>query len=131
MCRMFHRLLFLLTVFGLHVDMVQRSLVLFIPVEIDMPNIAGILLVDMNVWVLAVYRPPSYTVDQDDRLIRFLNEFNDGTEVIIVGDFNLPSLDWSSDNMLHGYVPPGEMLFFYCFSLLGLRRVHLLIQIMF
>ena len=47
----------------------------FAPVEIDIPNVVGVLLVDVNVWVSAVYRPPSYTVDQDDRLIRFLNEY--------------------------------------------------------
>ena len=94
----------------------------FVRVEIDVSNIAGVLLVDMDVWVLVVYRPPSYTVEQDDRLIRFLNEFISGKEVIIVCDFNLPSLDWGSDNVLHGYVPPRQMLFFDCFSLLGLSQ---------
>ena len=94
----------------------------FVPIEIDLPNIADVLLVNLNVWVLVVYSPPSYTVEQDDRLIRFLNEFIVGKEVIIVGDFNLPSLDWCSDNVLHGYVPPREMLFFDCFCTLELSQ---------
>ena len=90
----------------------------FVPIEIDLPNIAGVLLVNLDVWVLVVYRPPSYAVEQEDRLIRFLNEFIVGNEVIIVGDSNLPSLDWGSDNVLHGYVPPREM-FFIVFVLWG------------
>ena len=45
----------------------------YLLVEIDIPNIAGVLLLDMDVWV--VYRHPSYTVDQEDSLIRFINEY--------------------------------------------------------
>ena len=93
----------------------------FVPVKIYVPNIAGVLLVDVDVWVFVVYRPLSYTVDLDDRLIKFLNEFIVGKEVIIVGAFKLPLLDWSSDNVLHGYMPPCEM-FFDCFSLLGVEE---------
>lgn len=43
-------------------------------------------------------------------------------EVVIVGEFNLPSLDWNSDNVLHSCVAPCEMLFFSDFSLLRLRE---------
>ena len=45
-----------------------------------------------------------------------LSEFSVGTEVIIFGDFNLPSLDWSSENAVHSYVPNCELLFFFIAS---------------
>ena len=83
----------------------------FVPVEIDIANIADVLLPNLDVWVLVAYRPPSYTVEQDDRLIRFLNEFIVGKEVIIVGDYNLPSQDCGSDNVLRDHVPPCEIVF--------------------
>ena len=52
-------------------------------------------------------------------MLSFLGDFCIG-EVIILGDFNLLSLDWSSDNVAGGYVHPRELLFFDRFSLLGL-----------
>ena len=64
-----------------------------------------------------LYRPPSYT-DIDNRvLIEFLMEFCNNKEVLIMGDFNLPSLDWSGDNVLSNYILPNDQEFLNAFNL--------------
>ena len=51
------------------------------------------VLSELDVYVLAIYRPPSSSLDQDENLRSFLSDVCDGKEVIILGDFNFPSLD--------------------------------------
>ena len=86
---------------------------------------AGVFLSNLDVYVLAVCQPPSYSAVQDENLLSFLGEFCITGEVIILGDLYLPSLDWSSENVASWYVPPRELLFFDSFSLLGLcQGVH-------
>lgn len=81
------------------------------------PNTVGVFLPDFNVTVLAVYRPPSYTLLQNIALISYLELFHD-SELILVGDFNLPSITWSAD------VPCGssslDVKFLDLFTFLGL-----------
>ena len=67
---------------------------------------------------MAVYRPPSYTI-LENILSNFLLNFYPGKEVVILGDFNLPTIDWSSD-FLDGYIRPIDMQFLDCFLSLEL-----------
>ena len=39
--------------------------------------------------------------------------------MIILGDFNLLSLNWGSETAVRGYVSPHELLFFYGSSVMG------------
>ena len=55
-------------------------------------------------------------------MISFTSHFCVGREVVILRDFNLPSLDWSAESVIGGYGPPQEMLFFDSFSLFGLSQ---------
>ena len=55
--------------------------------------------------------PPSSSLDQDENLVSFISDSCVCREVIILGDFNLPSLDWTVENVIGGYVPPREFFF--------------------
>ena len=73
-------------------------------------------------YISVIYRPPSSSLDQYENLISFISDFCVGREVIILGDFNLPSLNWRVENVIGGYVPPQEMFFFDNYNLLGLNQ---------
>ena len=79
-----------------------------------------LMLLYLDVYILAVYRPPFSSLLQDKNLISFISNLCVGRKVVIRGDFNLPSLDWSVVNVIGDYVPLREMLFFDSFSLLRL-----------
>ena len=71
---------------------VVKSLPL-VQVDVCFINVAEVFLSDLDVYVLAVYRHPLYSLAQYENLLSFLDDFCIGREVIILGDFNLPSLD--------------------------------------
>ena len=77
-------------------------------------------LSDLDVYVLVVCRPYSRSPAQYENLLSFLADFCIGMEVIILRNFNLPSLYCSSENVNSRYVPPRELLFLDSFTLLGL-----------
>ena len=84
--------------------------------EIDSPpNVIGLYLVDYKVNVLIVYRPPSNSLIENLQLINFLRQISNENEVIIMGDLNLPSIDWIGD-VDDGYVTPTDRYFldFFC-----------------
>ena len=51
-----------------------------------MSNVLMFRLVKQDVFILVVYRPPSYTVSENEELVHVLHEQVLGKEVIIVGD---------------------------------------------
>ena len=54
-------------------------------------------------WVLAVYRPPSYRDQENALLSRVVCKFCEGREVVVLGDFKLPSIVWIEERgMLNG-----------------------------
>ena len=94
----------------------------YVPLNVDIPNVTCIQLVDMGIFVLSVYRPPSYNNIENATLINFLSDFCLGKEVVVLGDFNLPSLRWASYDLLNDYVAPLDLEFFSCFMQLGLNQ---------
>ena len=101
-------------------SMVKDSLA-FIQIDVDLLNVVAVLLLNSDVYVLTVYRPSSSLI-QDENLVSFISDFCVGREVLILGDFDLPSLDWMVKNVIGSYAPPREMFFFDSFSLLGLSQ---------
>lgn len=93
----------------------------FVPVDVSIPNVAAVFLLDYDVSVVVVYRSPSYLAEENAELVEFLLEFCVGREVVVLGDFNLPTLDWSGDVFNH-YIPPVASQFLDCFALLGLTQ---------
>ena len=91
-------------------------------ISCDVPNVLIIFLCGFNVYVVNVYRPPSYNGEENGALINFLNSFCNDKEVIIQGDFNLPTLRWDM-NPSSFYISPLDLLFYDTFTLLGLNQV--------
>ena len=94
----------------------------FVEHSLDCPNVAAIHLLDVDIWVLAVYRPPSYDEACNSRLIQLILTFCADREVVVLGDFNLPSLAWPLENALDVYVRPVDMSFLDCFLSVGLTQ---------
>ena len=90
-------------------------------VNVNCPNCAAIHLTELNVYVVAVYRPPSSSPDSDKCLHEFLNSFCLEREVVILGDFNLPSLSWESSNP-SSCATVCDTQFFNTFNSLGLTQ---------
>ena len=88
-----------------------------------LPNVTSIHLPAFDVYCLLVYPPPSNSLDANDSVLNLITEFCVGKEVILVGDFNLPSIDWCTS-------PPKsssaiDASFLDCFNSLGLTQwVH-------
>ena len=90
-------------------------------VSTPLPNVLSFHLASFDVYIILIYRPPSNSPDDNDRLCSFISDFCTGKEVIISGDLNLPTLDWSSDNP-SGASSPMERNFFDLFNSLGLTQ---------
>lgn len=77
-----------------------------------------VCLPDFGVTVLVVYKPPSNSLEDNITFISYFESVFEDKELIQAGDFNLPSIDWSTD------VPVGMSLleeqFLDLFSSLGL-----------
>ena len=91
-----------------------------VALQLELGNVAGVHLLNYDLYVICVYRPPSYDTEQNLILLEFLGEFVTGKEVIILGDFNLPSLDWTLDDVLDRYVTPTDEMFYSGFMEAGL-----------
>ena len=86
----------------------------------DHSNTVGVVLSEFDVLLLVVYRPPSNTLEMDLELIEFINSKCDRGAVCLMGDFNLPTIDWSTE-------PPiatshRDQVFLDCFAGLGLTQ---------
>ena len=79
-------------------------------------------LTEFNVFLILVYRPPSNSVETNLNLINFLLDFCTGREVILLGDFNLPSVNWGTFPVVGGNVTLRDLLFVNCFNFLGLNQ---------
>lgn len=86
------------------------------------PNCVTLRIPDLNIFVIAVYRPPSYEVSENRKLIDHLVAFCSDKEVLLLGDFNLPSLTWDRDSIAD-YVLPTDRLFLEVFLGLGLSQL--------
>ena len=64
--------------------------------DIPVNNLVGVYLPDYNIHILTVYRPPS-SLPFDAILLSYLNDFAPGKELVIMGDFNLPSIQWGGE----------------------------------
>ena len=60
-------------------------------------NTVGVYLPSVGIHFLNIYRPPSNSAAQDLELELYLDGFCQDREVCIMGDFNLPTIDWEPD----------------------------------
>ena len=91
-------------------------------IKLSLPNVAAVFLEEFDLYVLSVYRPPSLSNGENMQLLTLLREFVFGREVLILGDFNLPTLDWSLPSVLDSYIRPLDREFYDCFTQGGLTQ---------
>ena len=93
-------------------------------IETPMPNLLSFRLSSSNIHIVVVYRPPSNTSSVNTELVQHIYALCESREVILLGDFNLPALDWLPSGPLTTY-PPLERSFLDVFDSLGLHQwVH-------
>ena len=79
-------------------------------------------LISLQLYIIVVYRPPSYTQLENDYLVNFLSEFCSNKHVIILGDFNLPAVDWAEKKAMFKGYDSSTQCFLDCFITLGLKQ---------
>ena len=96
----------------------------FHPVEVGVTlhNVVAVEIPRLACHIICCYRPPSYSEDENTALRNFIEEFCVGKTVIVLGDFNLPSLVWNEDGMTSGGESLADRLFLESFLLSGLRQ---------
>ena len=60
-------------------------------------NVLTFRLTRFNFFIAIVYRPPSYTVFENQELIGILQTWMSEREAVLMGDFNLPNVVWRED----------------------------------
>ena len=85
------------------------------------PNVLTFHLVLYDVYVCVIYRPPSNTPQTNEALANFLVEFCQEKEVIVMGDLNLPNIEWTKDDIT-AHASPMERMFVEAFISLGLTQ---------
>ena len=93
----------------------------FDEVDVSHTNCLSFRLTKLNIYVYVVYRPPSNSSEQNQALIDFLVDSCAEKEVVILGDFNLPSVTWK-DQRPCGSPSLTEEKFLDAFSSLGLTQ---------
>ena len=90
-------------------------------VDLSHNNCLSLRLAKLDVYVYIVYRPPSNSPEQNQALTDFLLNNCGDKEVIIMGDFNLPSIAWDAQvkDASHSGV---DVKFLDTFNMLGLTQ---------
>ena len=96
----------------IHVDKIDAS----------SPNVILFHLSELDMYVCVVYRPPSNSIDQNTKLIEFLLHECIDKELILIGDFNLPTIKWSSELQLSRSMSSSDSRFLDAFNALGLTQ---------
>lgn len=90
-------------------------------VDISHTNCLSLRLTNLGLYVYVVYRPPSNSHDQNKALTEFLIHNCADKEVVLLGDFNLPSIRWCNQQPLGTPLGDDEM-FLDMFTTLGLTQ---------
>ena len=91
-------------------------------VETQLPNVAVVHLVELDVFVISTYRPPSYSQQENDTLMQFVREFSVGKDVVIMGDLNLPTIKWPMEISHSASISRTDRAFLDCFIECGLSQ---------
>ena len=90
-------------------------------VDVTLPNVSVVHLIDLDLFVVC-YCPPSYTSEENEKLIQFISCFCSSRNVVLLGDFNLPALKWCSIVVLEGKMSTLDASYLNMFLLLGLKQ---------
>ena len=82
--------------------------------QVDVSNVvANFISYGFN--VVTVYSPPSNSTYINNILLNLLCNFCNDKEVVVQGDFNLPSIHWNLEDIFSVYVAPLDLEFLYIF----------------
>ena len=98
-----------------------KSSIKYIEIDVQVPNTVAVYLPDFDLYVASIYRPPSNSTVDDNALVDFLLDFCLGREVLLMGDFNLPTIQWGNDLICNG-LSNIDRYFYQCFTSLGLSQ---------
>ena len=88
-----------------HVGLYMKLRLDAVEANAGLPNFLVVNVLSRKSYVIVVYRPPSFGISENVALSQFLVDICVGKDVIVVGDFNLPSLHWNEMGELSdGYV---------------------------
>ena len=93
-----------------------------VPCEVDVPNVLSVYVEEWDLYVVVAYRPPSCSQMKNEALMSFLFNFTTNKNVVILGDFNLPSLKWGAVDMLDQYISPLDSNYYDSFAIAGLTQ---------
>lgn len=88
-------------------------------IEVQVPNVLVLYLIKYRLHIITVYRPPSNSPLDNAILVSFIEDFCCDKDVILMGDFNLPTIRWNND-LICASLSPTDFQFFHCFNSLGL-----------
>ena len=103
---------------GLYVQSSYTS----VSVDVDLPNVVVVFVKEFDTYFISCYRPPSNSENEDFTLRSFLSDFSTGRTVVLMGDFNLPSLKWEEPELPVGSGTPHDRAFLDAFLLMGLEQ---------
>ena len=66
-----------------------------VEVNVGLPNVFVVNFFSWNAYVIVVHCPSSFGTSENVAFIQSLVDFCVGKDVIVVGDFKLPSLHWN------------------------------------
>ena len=93
-------------------------------VVLTVANVVAVFVVPWELYAVVLYRPPSYTEEENESLRNFVGEFCSCRNVVVVGDFNLPTLNWMTPlSPVEEYVSPLDRTFYDVFCSSGLIQV--------
>lgn len=90
-------------------------------VHVPCSNCISVRFPDLDLHLVVAYRPPSYTPEENQTLLNFLVDFCSDREVLVLGDFNLPSISWVTEDPI-SRVTPLDSSFYEAFLSLGLTQ---------
>ena len=97
-----------------------------IMIDVSVANTLVVHVLEWDTFIIVSYRPPSYNDLENDSLRTFLSEFCIDKNVLIHGDFSLPSIkcdETRSDSVLPSPATTFDRLFYETFEEVGLTQL--------
>ena len=95
-------------------------------IDVSVANTLVVHVLEWDTFIIVSYRPPSYNDLKNYSLRTFLSEFCIDQNVLMLGDFNLPSIKWDetrSDSVLPSRATSFDRSFYEIFLEVGLTQL--------
>ena len=93
--------------------------------DVSVANLLSVYVKTWDIHIIICYRPPSNSEQENVQLQNFIEGFVLTRRVVLMGDFNLPTLKWPEEGFETDYVSPLDQAFVDLFARCGLTQtVH-------